>query len=338
MAPIIDTLPANNQLDTGRLYERPHLRRILLAIIFLVAFLFRIYQLHAPGILIEREYRSAIQARYYYYQREPGIADWQIETVISQLDDQPTLEPPITEYLVSWLYTIRGEEQLWYAHLLTSTFWLLSGGFFYLFARCLVTSMEALLALGFYLLAPLAVLTSRSFQPDALMAMFLMTGLFTGVLALEKPTLSRVLLACILIGATILVRPQVIFVLTGAIIAGLVSRYGFREGLLSLKAILVTVIFILPATLYYGFIYVTERSTNWNYTSSFQPHLYLHVEFWRGWAELALNAVGLGSLAIGLLGFALLKRGLPQALVAGFGIGYLLFGLVFTYHIHTHGY
>ena len=48
------------------------------------------------------------------------------------------------------------------------------------------------------------------------------------------------------------------------------------------------------------------------------------------WFQLGINAVGFGSLIAGLISIPLLRKGMTRNLVIGMGIGYVLFGLVFT--------
>jgi hypothetical protein len=76
----------------------------------------------------------------------------------------------------------------------------------------------------------------------------------------------------------------------------------------------------------------------WKVGTSFRPYLLLRREFWLGWLDLAGWAVGYTPIIGALLGVTLLRKGIPRALVLGLAIGYAAFGLVFTMHIHTHGY
>ena len=83
----------------------------------------------------------------------------------------------------------------------------------------------------------------------------------------------------------------------------------------------------------------------------FLPELLLWPEYWSGWLKLAARVVGTGAsrgasdLVIGtavlvaaLIGVTLIRDRLMKALVIGMLAGYVLFGLVFTWHIHTHDY
>src|SRR5690554_6532888 len=91
----------------------------LLALV-LLAGLIRIKDRLAPGILVEREYTSAIFARTFYFEGNSSIEPWRKEIARITRERQPILEPPITEYLVSLMYRIAGREEIWFARLSTS--------------------------------------------------------------------------------------------------------------------------------------------------------------------------------------------------------------------------
>jgi hypothetical protein len=71
---------------------------------------------------------------------------------------------------------------------------------------------------------------------------------------------------------------------------------------------------------------------------SFRPFLLIRWDFWLGWFHNAISVVGYSALAGAIFGYFLLRRDTAHAFVVGLTIGYLVFGLVFTYHIHSHPY
>jgi hypothetical protein len=106
---------------------RSRLVLVLLMVVFALGAAFRVYRLSAPGVLVEREYTSAIFARSFYFDHDRSIEAWRVDLARTLKDAQPVLEPPLTELLVSLINRAAGREVLWAARLLTSAFWLAGG-------------------------------------------------------------------------------------------------------------------------------------------------------------------------------------------------------------------
>ena len=68
------------------------------------------------------------------------------------------------------------------------------------------------------------------------------------------------------------------------------------------------------------------------------PELLTTFGFWKGWLEQIEYMVGYIALVGALFGLLLFRPGLPRAMMAGLWGGYLVFGLVFARHVHTHDY
>jgi 4-amino-4-deoxy-L-arabinose transferase-like glycosyltransferase len=312
--------------------------RIGMVLMFLVAAMIRLYNISAPGVLIDREYTSAVFARAFYFEQTSAVADWQREVATITRQNQPVLEPPITEYLVSLIYRAVDSEQLWLSHILTSLFWLVGGIFFYETAKIVVSRTAAIIATLYYLFAPLSILVSRSFQPDSLMMMFFLISLFAILKYYEQPTLSRLLAAGTVTGVALLCRPLILFALLGAYIALAIYHSKSWKFIYKRDFILFMVISLLPSILYYGYGIFIAEFLRWKVASSFRPHLYLHREYWEGWLHLAVNGIEYPILLGALVGLPTLGKGISRFLLLGLWSGYLIFGLVFTMHIHTHGY
>jgi hypothetical protein len=310
---------------------------LLIALMGLAA-LFRIYRLTAPGILVEREYTSAIFARAFYFEHTPSIEPWRVAMARTVLQAQPVLEPPLTEWLVSLMYRVAGREVLWLARLLTSSFWLIGGLCLFALARHFLSTSAAFLALAYYLFVPAGVLASRSFQPDALMMMAFLASLYSLVRYFDQPTLPKLLLAAGLAGLTLLLRPLVVFAIYAALVSMSIAQQGSLRGMFSRPVIIFCVISLILPGAYYGYGLFIAGYMRWKVETSLLTYLYLRREFWREWFLLAVDEVGAASLVSAVLGFGLLRSALARALVVGLVIGYVLFGLTFTYHISTHGY
>ena len=82
---------------------------------FLLAALIRCNDIRTPGHLLDREYTSAIFARAYYFQHNDPVEDWRRDIAVTTMNQQPVLEPPLVEYLVSLIYRIMGREEIYYS-------------------------------------------------------------------------------------------------------------------------------------------------------------------------------------------------------------------------------
>lgn len=324
--------------DPGFFSHHPRLLLATLVVLFLLAIIVRLYKLEAPGLLIERDYTSAILARAFYFERVDTTDHDREQIAAITKNNQPILEPPVTEFLVSLIYTAIGADELWAARLLTSTFWLIGGIFLFKIAQTIVSTDAAVFATAYYLFVPLSILLSRSFQPDSLMMMTFLISLFAILSYYDKPSDLRLVAAGSIVGFTVLHRPLVLFALLSTFIALTINENGSWKGIISKRPVLFFTLSLVPTALYYGYGVLFARFLRWKVETSFVPNLLLHRFFWVQWAELGVDAVGLTALTGALLGVAMLRKGLARSFIVGLTIGYFAFGIVFTVHIHTHGY
>jgi hypothetical protein len=212
------------------------------------------------------------------------------------------------------------------------------GVFFYKIAQRIMPTAAAIIATGYYLFVPLGILTSRSFQPDSLMVMLFLASLFTILWYDDQPSLFRVLIAAAVAGLTLLVKPLPLFTIFGAFTALVMYRKDTWRQIIDSQFLTFVIITLLPAGLYYAYgLFVAGFLEN-QAEMSFRPHLLFYREFWEGWVMTAVGAVGYTALLAGLLGWAMLDSARSRALLTGLWLGYVVFGLVFTHHIHTHNY
>jgi 4-amino-4-deoxy-L-arabinose transferase-like glycosyltransferase len=317
---------------------RPRLLMGLMVFLFLAAGAVRLYRVDKPGVLVDREFVSAILARAFYYEQEDSVPDWQAEIARITRERQPILEPPVTEYLVSLIYRAIGSEQLWISHLLTSVFWLVGGIFLFKTVKGVLSVDAAVIATAYYLFSPLSILVSRSFQPDSLMMMLFLISLYRIVRYAKDSRGMNAAIAGGITGLALLYRPLVLFALLGAFAAVAIYRRRSWRFVLERDILLFLGPSLLLPVLYYGYGVFVAGFLRWKVDSSFLPNLYLRPQYWQGWLQLATDGIGLPVLIGAALGFPAMGGGLPRALVAGLGLGYILFGLVFTAHIYTHGY
>jgi hypothetical protein len=313
-----------------------------LIIIILLAVVVRFDEIQAPGHLLDREYTSAIFARAYYYQSNDSIEQWEKKVAVATMNRQPILEPPLTDLLVAMTYKLVGREEVWISRFMTNSFWLIGAIFFYMLTRLLLPRDPALFATGYYLFVPMGVETSRSFQPDSLMMMTLIMSLYATVRYFQTPSWKWLILAGSVSGAAILLRPLVLFTLLFAFLAmeiySIRNTKGSWHHIFNKHFVVFCFLALTASVIYYGYGILIADYMNWKVAHSFRPYLFPKFDFWRGWFNLATYVTGQSVLLLALVGFTLLRKGLLKALLMGFMAGYFIFGLVFTYHTHTHPY
>jgi hypothetical protein len=324
--------------DVFNLRRHPQTLLAILVAMFVIAAAVRLVRLDAPGMLVDRDYTSAMFARAWYFADRPDVPQWRRDMARKQMERQPTLEPPVTEWVASLAYRIAGRDDIRIGRLVTVSFWLVGGVLLFLLARRLVEEEAALVALAYYLFSPLAVLLSRSFQADALMMLLFIASLLAIVRYHQAPSRSALLVAALVSSAGLLYRPLVMPAVVFAFVLPAAQAQGWQRGFLGKGTIAFVAIATLPAFAYYGYGTFVAQTFAWKLTTSFMPSLWGHVEYWREWFLLAGSALGVTPLVLAILGMALVPAGLPRTLLVALGLGYVCFGLAFTYHISTHGY
>lgn len=305
---------------------------------FTLAALIRRDEIKAPGHLIEREYNSAIFARSFYLESNAHAEEWRKENALATREQLPLLEPPLTEYLVSLIYRIVGHEEIWYARYLTALFWLVGGFFMYKITQMLLSEDAALLAVGYYLFVPWGVIISRSFQPDSLMMMMFLISLYCILRYFERPLWPNLLLAGTLTGITLLLRPLVLFALFSAFIALSLQKRKPGTRLFDGHMIAFFMLSLAFPAAFYGYGIFLGKFLQGQADLSFRPYLLTRWEFWLGWFNNAINVVERTALICAVFGFFLLRRNNVRILIIGLAAGYVIFGTLFTFHIHSHPY
>ena len=273
----VDPSGARGELDT-----RPKLLIAILIAVFVTAAGVRFYRLDATGMLVERDFMSAIIARDFYFSRVSNVEPWRRDLVGILRASQPIREPPVTEWLASLAYSAAGKEDIRYARLLTSFFWLAGGFFLYRITQSLVSTDGAVFALIYYLFAPMSVLLSRSFQPDALMMLLFLMSLYLIVQYHQSPSRTRLTGAVLATAVTLLVRPLVMFGLLGAFVIPLIRRRSFWRSVLTRESLIFASLSVMPSVAYYGYAGFVTRTLATQMDTSFNFHLFVHREYWKG--------------------------------------------------------
>jgi len=344
---------------------------LAVGLLFIAALGIRIYALKTPPLEFHatREYRYALVAHDYFLSNRDSIPAWEKQVAYLNHQDLASMEPPIVAFIAGIGYRMVGAEQLWIPRLMSSLFWLIGGVFLYLVARRAFDRDGALISAAYYLFLPYGIFASRSFQPDPLMIMLMLWSIYAIVQYFEPVTessafadspintssfswkalpslsqlladrsLRRLIAAALISSIAILVKPVCLFLIVGAFLALSIYHSGIRRTIVNGRTLIFGIITGFPVVFYYFVGILLKPALHTQAEISFVPGLLLQLSFWRDWFIMARSVIGDVALIGGLIGVLIVRNSWQKALLVGLWIGYAIFGLVFTYHIHTHDY
>jgi 4-amino-4-deoxy-L-arabinose transferase-like glycosyltransferase len=265
---------------------------VVLFVLFAGALAIRLYRLDQPPLDFHptRQYRSALLARQFYFERLPGLPEWRRE--LTTRNAPPIYEPPLQEWVVALAYRVVGRESLIIPRLLSTTIWLVGGVVLWPIVRRLGSVTGAQVALAFFLFLPFAVQASRSFQPDPLMVTLMLASVLALLRYGEAPTLYRAVAVAAAIGAAVLVKPMCVFQLGAG--AGALALWFRRDNQPRRALVLGAAVLmgLLPAAVFYGRSWLSGGSASFIAEESFMPKLLLSLQFWRGWLAQVWKVIG----------------------------------------------
>jgi 4-amino-4-deoxy-L-arabinose transferase-like glycosyltransferase len=285
-----------------------------------------------------RQLRAAIIARGMYYEMLPS-ADPVVRGQASQLRmTLKSYEPQVFERLVALTYLIVGGEHLWIARLYAILFWCLGGWLLFDLARRMVSWGGGLAALAYYLLLPLAVSASRSFQPDPLVTLWILASLWTAYRWSQVRSWRWAVTTGLVAGLTLLIKVTAVFFVAPAVTLIILDLWGLRQALriweVWIAAGLAT---LIPASYYIAQMGSYSAGYFEFWTGSFY-NLWFEPAFYVQWLKILDRLFNLALLVAGLVGLAIFHaKGTRNALL-GMWLGYGLYGLCFPFQIRTHEY
>ena len=308
-----------------------------LIVAFGLALAIRVWHLDDSRLVAERQYRSALIARALYLEGDESVPAWRREVAAASRERAGVLEPPILETFVSVLYRITGGESLWLARLLNTLCWLGGGALFLRILLRVAPPRVSIIPLVYYLFVPIGVVVSVSFLPESLMMFTLLAALLTMLRYFEHQSTRRLIVAAVVSGLAILVKPFCAFTVLSAFIALALYHYSWRR-VVNPRVVAFLLICCGVGAAYYVYGMFVGGFLSSNLKASFLPYHYFEKDYWTGWAQTGAGAVGLPALVAAFVGASLIPRGATRALLVGLVIGYVLFGLVYTYPIAIAGY
>jgi hypothetical protein len=303
-----------------------------------------------------RQLLSALKARGMFYQTAQDIPDWQRRMAIQQWRTTAEVEPEVFERLVAFTYRFTGE-QLWVPRVYSSLFWTVGGFFLFLLVRGLISADSAILVTAYYLFFPYAVIASRSFQPDPLMVMLIIMfwwavnrwAALTPAPSGNSPHFRRkwgemeagwgwALLAGVLGGLAIFIKFVAAFFVIGAALGVTLGRFRLRDLVCNAQVWAMAVLGVLPPAAYLFYGIVLHGFLGRQFGGRFIPALLLSPLNYVQWAVKANLAAGGVAIMLGLLGLFFVRDRSVRTFLSWLWGAYLLFGLIFDYHVATHDY
>ena len=324
-------------------------------LLFVTALSIRLYDLTDLPLDFHptRQLLSAIKARALYYETQPnGISTKQLEAGIYLAKLKATVEPVVFERLVAFTYRYTGE-QLWVARVYASLFWLIGGIFLFMLVLQFTSFEGALFSTGYYLFFPYAIISSRSFQPDILMLMLILSfwWMFARWMDLTPgPSLRdasrspkrrggwlNAFLAGLLGGLAIYIKFSAAFFVIGAALGLAFSRFTFRELLRNAQIWVMAIVGALPALMYLVYGIFIQGDLGGQFAGDHPGLIVEPVNICSGAVKADIASGGV-FIALALLGFFLAGKGPLRSLMTGLWISYAAYGLFFDYHVATHDY
>jgi 4-amino-4-deoxy-L-arabinose transferase-like glycosyltransferase len=312
--------------------RKPVIVKVILIVLFITAVAVRVTNLKAfqAG---DRQYRSALISRGYFYKGNVSIPEWRRQVAEINQQRAGILEPPIMELLVSWAYRLLNNENLWVAGFLASAFWVIGGIFLFRIVERIESVEASIFAVGYYLFVPKGVFFSTGFVPDPLMIMLFLVSIYAIIKYYDQMSKSRLITSAIFSGLAILVKPFSLFGLLGVFISLALYKKKSWKRLIGRDNLIFLGIILLPVIFYYTYGIFAGGLLTKQAQGSFLPQLLLTRSYWRDWLQTATGVVGFTPLIFALIGFPIVSKGSSRAVLVGLLLGYVLFCLLFTYHI-----
>jgi hypothetical protein len=286
-----------------------------------------------------RQFYCAIHARAIYYDMTRPKSDPRRIVADEASAHRGVLEPRILEHIVAIGYRLSGREHLGYARIVGGMSWVLGAFCLARFAWLLWSPLAALVVVLYYCYLPYTIVACQSFQPDPLMMCFAVSAWYALLRAVDRPSRWRGLLAAGVSAVAILIKPVCVFAIAALLLVLHASAAPTPWRVRLRSFVLLSIGALLPVALYYLPEIVGGGRLRSQADGSFQPQLWHEARYWQGWRDLLLDIAGASwVLPAAALGVITSKPGRPRAILVALWLSYIVYGLIFNYHISTHNY
>jgi hypothetical protein len=253
-------------------------------------------------------------------------------------EQEYVVEPPILEHLASTAYRILGNEKFWIPKLFSVIFWTIGGFVLLKIVRDFMGYQGAVIACGYYFLNPFAISASKTFMPNPLMILLMLAALMFIIKYYNNSTMPPFIFSVLFTGGAGIIKPFSLIPLFAVFLLLGIQSYqsDFKKWLRQTFLFLLLVIVVISP--YYLWSLFSDAFLTAYAGRSFVPKLWFRPFYWGGWFDLIRNTTGYIPFVLGLTGILITRNKHYRAVLIGLWFGYLIFGLIFTYHIHTHDY
>ncbi len=318
-------------------YERPWLWKIFLAAALLAAFGLRMINLQNPPLdfASTRQLFSALKARGIYYEYVTNVPAATRNLAIA-LGNVGIVEPPLMENIVAQTYRLTGEH-LWIARIYSSFFWVIAGLALFLLIREFASTSAAMIGTLFYLFVPFGVIASRAFMPDPLMVCLIIFTLWALFRWQNTSSWKWAILFGLFAGAALFVKNLSSFIIVGGFAGVILGARGLKRSIRDLQVWVMGVLLVLPVAIYslYGILKLNMAS---QFALRFFPKMWVDPAFYFRWAYTVNFNIGWTAVLLAALSIFLADPKRERPLLIGMWVGYLLFGMAFSYYFFTHDY
>lgn len=313
---------------------------LLLVVLFAMGLVVRLYDIASPPLDFHptRQYHGVVIAHAMYLESLQDVPEWRREVARLNSEYEPALEPPIMEALSVLGYRFLGGEYLWIPRILSIVAWLIGGVFLFFIGRRLFSVDGAFFAVAFYLFLPYGVQASRSFQPDPLMIALILLTILLILWYYDHPSSARLMFVACVAAVALLVKPMAVFVIFTTMLAYSFYQRGFRRGILHPSLWVFMGLSLLPVLIYYAVSMATSSDFGIQASGTILPQLVLTELFWSGWFLMIGKTVGYLSFTVALFGLMVVRAGRTKVVLCGLWVGYVIFGLMFGFHVPSHDY
>ena len=368
-------LALNHHISPNNPANRFITGKFLLVIgILLVSILFHLYDINSPPYqyLPDAEYQSFI-ATLNYSEKFYSTTAATIEPSATEVDalEAATLEPatiakPFIFFQLSkflpWNLLLKGNaylldkigtESFWLPRVESVIAWHVAGLFLFLACLRFFSYRSSLFSLFVFCFSPGAFVMSRCYMPEPIMMMLLCAAFFFLLNWFQNLKWHNYFAGLILSFLAILFLPKCFFILLGIYAGFGIGFLGFKDLLKDWKTYLFGAVCISAMLIYriFGWAQSSHEHAILVWDLLIQPSFWLHWlkclffmmgsishSFFSGMGAIINDYAWLLFVCISSLSlFTIADKKLKMGMLGMLG-GYLLYGIFFTYHIHTHAY